>query len=90
MPDPLSHHPTMLRIDDTLPPLWWLNPWGLCRSLHKAVRAMQALAHQDDEDNARLTARVRELESGLDRLHAAIITGGAIVPDAQPEEEPSK
>ena len=111
MPDPTAHHPTMLRIDDTLPPLWWLNPWRLCRQLHTAVRAMQRLGNLDDDlhqfhlkkiyelceninerhaENAALRARVDELEAGLDRLHAAIITGGAIVPDAKPEEEPSK
>ena len=104
----------MHKITDTLPPFWWLNPWGLCRSLHTAVRAMQRLAQQDDQENTRLREaaryyevendvnhdrwlrtleenetlrrRVHELETGLDRLHAAIITGGAIVPDAKPED----
>jgi len=80
----------MLRITETLPAFWWANPWRLCRQLHTAVRAMQELSESDDREMRRLAARVDELEAGLDRLHAAIITGGAIVPDAKPEEEPSK
>lgn len=97
----------MHKITDTLPPFWWLNPWGLCRRLHTAVRAMQRLAETDGhlnefhlkkiyelldqlnearKDNAELRRRVAELEDGLDRLHTAIITGGAIVPDAKPED----
>ena len=38
------------------------------------------------KDNAELRRRVAELEAGLDRLHTAIITGGAIVPDAKPDD----
>lgn len=83
----------MHKITDTLPPFWWLNPWGLCRRLHTAVRAMQRLAEEDHDRRVRIYAtlaaerrRVAELEDGLDRLHTAIITGGAIVPDAKPEE----
>ena len=38
------------------------------------------------EENETLRRRVAELEAGLDRLHAAIISGGAIVPDAKPED----
>lgn len=78
---------------DTLPPFWWLNPWGLCRRLHTAVRAMQQLSEEDHDRLERICAtldaerrRVAELEDGLDRLHTAIITGGAIVPDAKPED----
>ena len=98
----------MRYLRDKLPAFWWLNPWGLCRSLHTAVRAMQRLGNLDDDlhkfhlkkiyelceninerhaENAALRARVDELEAGLDRLHAAIITGGAIVPDAEPVAE---
>ena len=76
----------MHKITDTLPPFWWLNPWGLCRRLHTAVRAMQQLSEYDDRELTRLSRRVAELEDGLDRLHTAIITGGAIVPDAKPED----
>jgi len=78
---------------DTLPPFWWLNPWGLCCRLHTAVRAMQRLAEEDHDRLERLYAtleherrRVAELEDGLEQLHTAIITGGAIVPDAKPLE----
>jgi archaellum component FlaC len=77
----------MLRITDTLPPFWWLNPWGLCRSLHSAVLALKVASDIDDRLIQQQDARIRELEDGLDRLHAAIITGGAIVPDAEPEQE---
>lgn len=60
MPDPTSHHPSMLRITDTLPPLWWLNPWGLCRSLHTSVRALKDLSdRQDDLLRGKYTTRPR-------------------------------
>jgi hypothetical protein len=77
----------MIRITDTLPPFWWLNPWRLVVAYHTALRAMQAMAEQDDRVRTALADRVVELEDGLDRIHASIISGGAIVPDAQPQED---
>lgn len=78
---------------ESLPSLWWLSPWSTCREMHGMLKAFQSLAEVDDRANQILKAdvlllrrRVAELEDGLDRLHAAIITGGAIVPDAKPED----
>lgn len=64
---------------ECLPRLWWLSPWSTCREMHAMVRAMQALAEQDDRDNARLAARVRELEQ-------AISLSLMRVRDAEPED----
>lgn len=79
---------------DSLPPLWWLNPWALVRDLHETACALKVLTDLDHdimqkhlEVIRQQYARNRELEAGLDRLHAAIISGGAIVPDAEPEKE---
>lgn len=78
---------------ESLPSLWWLSPWSTCREMHGMLRAYQSLAEVDERANQILKAdvlllrrRVAELEDGLDRLHTAIITGGAIVPDAKPED----
>lgn len=78
---------------ESLPRLWWLSPWSTCREMHGMLKAFQALAEVDERANQILKAdvlllrrRVAELEDGLDRLHTAIITGGAIVPDAKPDD----
>lgn len=52
MPDP-SHRPyepmTIIR-PDSLPRLWWLNPWSMARTLHTSANALRALS--DRLDNA--------------------------------------
>lgn len=77
----------MRYIRETLPRFWWLFPWMLVRDLHTTACALKALTELDDRLIQQQDARIRELEAGLDRLHAAIISGGAIVPDAEPEQE---
>jgi len=79
---------------ESLPRLWWLSPWSTCREMHGMLKAFQALAEVDYRANQILKAdvlllrrRVAELEDGLDSLHTAIISGGAIVPDAKPEDD---
>jgi hypothetical protein len=72
---------------DSLPPFWWLNPWSVARDLHQTACALKVLTDLDDRLIQQQDARIKELENGLDRLHAAIISGGAIVPDAEPEQE---
>lgn len=72
---------------DSLPPFWWLNPWSVARDLHQTACALKVLTDLDDRLIQQQDARIAELEAGLDRLHAAIISGGAIVPDAEPEQE---
>jgi hypothetical protein len=34
---------------DSLPYLWWLNPWSVCRQLHKNANALKALADKQDD-----------------------------------------
>lgn len=78
---------------ESLPRLWWLSPWSTCREMHGMLRAFQALAEVDDRANMILKADVRyltveneALRRRIAELEAAVITGGAIVPDAQPED----
>jgi len=67
MPDPLSHHPAMLIIKpDSLPRLWWLFPWSVCRQLHKNAVALKALADADAETNRALKAEVVRLAHSRD------------------------
>jgi len=61
--------------------------------MHGMLRAFQALAEVDDRANMILKADVRyltveneALRRRIAELEAAVITGGAIVPDAQPED----
>ena len=50
MPDPLAHSPDMITIKpDSLPPLWWLFPWTVCRQLHKNAVALKALSDRQDD-----------------------------------------
>jgi hypothetical protein len=58
--------------------------------MHGMLKAFQALAEVDDRANRILKADVQLLRRRIAELEAAVITGGAIVPDAKPEEEPSK
>jgi hypothetical protein len=45
---------------DSLPPLWWLNPWSVCRQLHRNANALKALAdRQDDLLRGKYTERPR-------------------------------
>lgn len=78
---------------ESLPRLWWLSPWSTCREMHGMLRAFQALAEVDDRANMILKADVRyltveneALRRRIAELEAAVITGGAIVPDAKPED----
>ncbi len=91
MPCP-SHKPykPMRIIRDSLPPYWWLNPWSVARDLHQTACALKVLTDLDDRLIQQQDARIAELEAGLDRLHAAIISGGAIVPDAEPQKEDAR
>ena len=94
MPDPLSHHPAMLIIkSDSLPPLWWLNPWGTAKTLHQAVTALKPYADRID-DLIDIQSRVIDEQSAEIRLlrlrivdqNDAIIRGVAITPDAKTYE----
>jgi hypothetical protein len=62
----------------------------VARDLHQTACALKVLTDLDDRLIQQQDARIAELEAGLDRLHAAIISGGAIVPDAEPEKEDAR
>jgi len=50
MPDALAHHPDMLIVrPDSLPRLWWLFPWSVCRQLHKNAVALRELCDRQDD-----------------------------------------
>jgi hypothetical protein len=59
---------------DSLPRLWWLFPWSVCRQLHKNAVALKALADADRcidmqiriADNYR--AEVEQLKAEVTRL----------------------
>ena len=79
---------------DSMPRLWWLNPWAAARYLHAAAVALKAYADRADRAldlQARVitdqSAEIVRLRRRVTDLHDAIVAGRAIVPDAQPFEE---
>lgn len=72
---------------DSLPPFWWLNPWSVARDLHTTACALKVLTDLDDRLIQMQDQQIAKLRDEVDRLNVAIITGGAIVPDAEPEQE---
>jgi len=63
MPDP-SHrpyNPMLIVKSDSLPRLWWLFPWSVCRQLHKNAVALRQLADADAAINRNLKAEVIRL-----------------------------
>jgi hypothetical protein len=51
---------------DSLPRLWWLFPWSVCRQLHKNAVALKALADADAATNQALKAEVVRLAHSRD------------------------
>ena len=95
MPDP-SHRPyepMNIIKPDTMPRLWWLNPWAAARYLHSAATALKDYADQADRC-IEMQIRIIEdknhdielLKRRIEDLNDAVISGKAIVPDAQPHE----
>lgn len=78
---------------DSLPRLWWLNPWGTARYLHQASSALKDYSDRADrvidlqkqiiDDQAREIICLRRL---VQRLDDSIIAGKASIPDARPHE----
>lgn len=78
---------------DSLPRLWWLNPWETARYLHQASSALKNYADRADrvidlqkqiiDDQAREIICLRRL---VQRLDDSIIAGKASIPDARPHE----
>ena len=78
---------------NTKPALWWLFPWSYARTLHMAANALKAMCDRQDralEMQAHIIAdqseEIRFLRQRVEDLNDAIISGKAIVPDAQPNE----
>jgi hypothetical protein len=79
---------------DALPSFWWAFPWTIARDLHKAAVALKAYADRADrivdiqsDLILQQSDEIRVLRNQVDRLDAAIMTGRAINPDAQPVPE---
>ena len=78
---------------DSLPRLWWLNPWAAAKYLHSAATAMKDYADRVDcvldiqrsliEEQA---AEIKVLKRRNEDMNDAIISGTAITPDAGPHE----
>jgi hypothetical protein len=78
---------------DSLPRLWWLNPWAYARTLHMGANAVKAYADRLDDilDIQRSlieeqAAEIRTLKERVADQNDAIIRGVAITPDAHPHE----
>jgi len=78
---------------DSLPHLWWLNPWSTVRYLHDAATALKEYADRLDtviELQDRIisdqSAEIRVLKLRVEELNEAVIRGTAIIPDAYPHE----
>ena len=76
------------------PPFWWLVPWAYACELHRAANAVKAYADRLDDllDIQRgiieqQAADIRLLKARIDDQNDAIISGKAIIPDAQPFQE---
>lgn len=78
---------------NSMPRLWWLNPWASARYLHQASVALKDYAdradraidlqHQIISDQSREIICLRRL---VQRLDDSIIAGKASIPDAHPYE----
>ena len=78
---------------DSMPRLWWLNPWASARYLHQAASALKEYADRLDtviELQDRIisdqSAEIKVLKRRNDDMNDAIISGTAITPDAHPHE----
>ena len=78
---------------DSLPRLWWFNPWAAAKYLHSAATAMKDYADRVDrvldiqksiiEDQS---AEIAGLRYRLTKLTDDVTRGAAITPDAVPHE----
>ena len=69
MPNPLSHHPSMLTVirPSVMPRLWWLNPWAAAKYLHSAATAMKDYTDRVD--------RVLDIQKSIIEDQSAEIAG---------------
>jgi hypothetical protein len=51
---------------DSLPRLWWLFPWSVCRQLHKNAVALRELADKEAAYGKALQAEVTRLSHSRD------------------------
>jgi len=78
---------------NSLPRLWWFNPWGTARYLHVAASALKVYADRVDrciDIQERIikdqSSEIAQLRRRLQDMNDAIISGNAITPDAVPHE----
>jgi hypothetical protein len=78
---------------ETLPRLWWLNPWRMARELHQTAIAVVDYCDQIEtltDIQGRLikkqSAEIYQLRERIVELHDSITAGNAIQPDAVPHE----
>ena len=78
---------------DSMPRLWWLNPWATALYLHQALSAIKGYADRADAVVDFQTKVIRDqslevmsLRRQLDELNDAVVSGRAIIPDATPHE----
>jgi hypothetical protein len=69
-----------------MPRLWWLNPWAAARYLHSAATALKDYADQADRCIEMQIRIIEDKNAEIERLERAIVSGRAIIPDAQPHE----
>ena len=81
MPDP-SHQPyrpmTIIR-PDSLPRLWWLFPWSVCRQLHKNAVALKAYADRADRAIEMQICIIDDKEQDIRTLQARVRAQDAII-----------
>lgn len=77
----------------SMPRGWWLCPWAYAIVLHRAANAVKAYADRLDDiiDLQRSiiddqSDEIRRLRQRVEDLNDAVISGKAIIPDAQPHE----
>jgi len=80
MPDPLSHHADMLIIrPDSLPRFWWLNPWRVCRQLHKNAVALRELSDRQAAEVTSLTSSRLHWIAKAERAHAVAMHNERVI-----------
>jgi hypothetical protein len=75
---------------DSLPRLWWLFPWSVCRQLHKNAVALRQLADTENAINRDLKAEVTRLAHSRehwiakhDRAYAVAMHNERVIADMQ-------
>jgi len=71
---------------NALPRFWWLNPWSTAIELHKMCAALKEYADKADRCVEIQIRIIEDKDRDIEALERAIVSGKAIIPDAQPHE----